>query len=224
MACASNAGVELLLAFRFLRSLALIVNIAPVVEPQLSARLSRYFALHVGPSVTLQDVPSALGEDHQGTVLADGRDRLDQPLLFQVSQVTPVRVERAILAVAEIAGGHDAEGADCGERANLRAAQPDVAVTCPDTLALWAARQIEIAREDIPRFEPLTFARIAQPATTAAVEFAIARVISPTRIESHIHLRVVRGKRERIARRRRTWPCNAVSDGALPASTLSCIT
>lgn len=33
----------------------------------------------------------------------------------------PVRVERTVLAVAEIAGGHDAEGADGGERANLQA-------------------------------------------------------------------------------------------------------
>jgi hypothetical protein len=44
---------------------------------------------------------------------------LDQPLFFQVSQVTPVRVERAVLTVAEIAGRDDAEGANGGERTNL---------------------------------------------------------------------------------------------------------
>jgi hypothetical protein len=94
------------------------------------------------------------------------------------------------LAVTEIAGRHDAEGANGGERANLRAAQPDVAVSRPDTLALGAARQIEVAREHISGFEPLAFARIGQPATTASAEFAIgvvaiARVITPTRIEVH---------------------------------------
>jgi hypothetical protein len=199
MTCASNAGVELLLPLRFLRSLALFVDLAPVVKPQLSTRFSQYFALHVGPAIALQNVPSALGQDDQGAVLADGWNRLDQPLISEVSQVASVRVERAVLAIAEIAGRDDAEGADGGERANLRPAQPDVAVSCPHTLALGAARQVEVAREDISRFEPLAFARIAKPATTAAVESAIAiiviaRVISPTRIEVHIHLRVVRGR------------------------------
>jgi hypothetical protein len=76
-----------------------------------------------------------------------------------------------------------------------RAAQPDVAVACPDALAVGAARQIEVAREHIPRFEPLAAARVAQPATAASAEFAIAivaiaRVIIPTRIEIHRHLRL----------------------------------
>lgn len=114
-------------------------------------------------------------------------------------QVAAIRVERTVLTVTEIAGGHDAKGADGGERANLRAAQPDVAVACPDPLALGTARQIEVAREHVADVEPLAFARIAQPATAASIESAIAivvitRVISPTRIEVHIHLRVVRGR------------------------------
>ena len=64
-----------------------------------------------------------------------------------------MRVERTVLAVAEIAGRHDAEGADGGERANLRAAQPHVAVSRPDTLAFGAARQLEVTREHIARIE-----------------------------------------------------------------------
>ena len=87
-------------------------------------------------------------------------------------QIAPVRVERTVLAVAEIAGGHDAEGADGGERANLRAAQPHVAVSRPDALAFRAARQLEVAREHIARIEPLAFARIGQPAAAALAELA----------------------------------------------------
>jgi len=167
MACASDPGVELLLTLRLLRSVALVVNLAPVVAGQ-----STQFALHVGPAVALQDVPSALGQDYKSAVFADGGNRLDQPLFFQVSQVAAIRVERAVLTVAEIAGGHDAEGADGSEGANLRAAQPDVAVSRPDTLAVWTTGQIDVAREDVSRFEPLAIARVAQPTATASAEFA----------------------------------------------------
>ncbi len=150
-------------------------------------------ALHVRPAVALQDVPSALGEDDQGAVFPDGWNRLDQPLLSKVPQVAAVRLQRAVLTVAEIAGWHDAEGTDGGERANLRAAQPHVAVACPDALAFRAARQLEVAREHVANVEPFTFARIAQPAAAASAQLAIAIVaitwvISPTRIEIHIRL------------------------------------
>jgi hypothetical protein len=119
MACASDAGVELLLPLRLLRSVALIVNLAPVVERLLHTGQSPQIALHVGPAVALQDVPSALGQDYQGAVFADGGNRFDQSLISQVSQVTPVRIERSVLTVAKVAGRDDAEGADGGERPNL---------------------------------------------------------------------------------------------------------
>jgi hypothetical protein len=96
---------------------------------------------------------SAAREVVQRAVVADGRDSLDEPRVSEVPQIAPVRVERTVLAVAEIAGGHDAEGADGGERANFRAAQSHVAVPRPDTLAFRAARQLEVAREHIARIE-----------------------------------------------------------------------
>lgn len=124
-----------------------------------------------------------------------------------MSQVASVRIELPVLTVAEIARRDDAEGADRGEGADLRPPQPDVAVACPDTLALGAARQIEVAREHIPRFEPLAVAWIAQPAATASAEFAaivvsVARVIIPTRIEVHRRLQLEMLVRVRGANRR----------------------
>ena len=88
--------------------------------------------------------------------------------------------------VAEIAGGHDAEGADGGQRADLRAAQRHVAIPCPDALAFTTPRQLEVAREDIAGIERQAFARIGQPATAALAQLAtaVARVISPTRDRS----------------------------------------
>ena len=75
-------------------------------------------------------------------------------------QIALVRVERTVVAVAKIAGGDDAEGADGGQGANLRAAQHDVAVARPDSLALTTPWKFEVAGEYIAWFEPLAFARI----------------------------------------------------------------
>ena len=170
VARASDAGVELLPALRLLRSAALVVNVAPVVELLLHGRPSQFFAVHVGPAVALEDVASALGQHDQRAVVADGRNGLDEPRVSEVPEIAPVRIERTVLAVAEIAGRHDAEGADRGQRANLRAAQPHVAVSRPDTLAFRAARQLEVAREHIARIERLALARIGQPAAAALAE------------------------------------------------------
>ena len=110
-------------------------------------------------------------------------------------QIAPVRVERAALTVAEIAGGHNAEGADGGERANLRAAQPHVTVSRPDTLAFRAARQLKVAREHVARVEWFALTRIGQPSAAALAQLAtvlvaVTWVITPTRIEVHRHLRL----------------------------------
>ena len=145
MARTSDADVELLPAFRLLRSSALAVNVAPGVELPLPGRPLQFVAVHARPAVALADVPAAFREHDQRAVVSDGRNGLDKPRVSEVPQIAPVRVERAVLAVAEIAGGHDAEGAHGGERANLRAAQPHVAVSCPDTLTFRAARQLKVA-------------------------------------------------------------------------------
>lgn len=83
-----------------------------------------------------------------------------------------VRIERTVLSVAEIAGRHDAEGADGGQRADLRAAQRHIAVSRPHALAFMAAGQFEITREDIAGIEWLTFARIGQAAAASLGQLA----------------------------------------------------
>src|SRR6185436_5242000 len=89
-----------------------------------------------------------------------------------------------------------------GERANLRAAQPHVAVSRPDTLTFLAARQLEVAREHIARVQRLALARIGQPSAAALAQLAtvivaVAWVITPTRIEVHSYLRLETLLRER---------------------------
>ena len=53
----SDAGMELLPALRLLRSAALVVNVAPVVELPLHGRPLQFFAVHARPAVALEDVP-----------------------------------------------------------------------------------------------------------------------------------------------------------------------
>jgi hypothetical protein len=48
-------------------SLLIARHLAPVVKPQLSTRLSQYFALHVGPAIALKDIPSTLGQHDQAS-------------------------------------------------------------------------------------------------------------------------------------------------------------
>ena len=62
VADASDTDVELLPAFRFLRSTALIVHITMVAELALYGRPLQLFTVHAGPSVGLEYVSSSLRE------------------------------------------------------------------------------------------------------------------------------------------------------------------
>jgi hypothetical protein len=141
MSDASDPDVELLLRSR--------LATAPIVWDATTLAVDRlppqFVGVHSRPAVALEDVSASLGQDHQRPIITAGRNGVDQPGVLEVPQIAPVRVERTVVAIAEIAGRDDAEGADGGERANLPAAQPDVAVACPDTLAFrpcgsWRSR------------------------------------------------------------------------------------
>jgi hypothetical protein len=187
---ASDAGVELLLARRLRRPARLIVHVGPVSEFSVQSLPLQLITMDVRPPIALEYVPASFREHHERAVFADGRNRLDEPGVSQVPQIAAVRVERSVLAVAEIAGRHDAEGADGGQRAHLRGAQRHIAVSCPDAFAFMAARQFKVAREHVAWIEPLMFPRIGQPTATtlvelATVDIAIARVVNRPRIEVH---------------------------------------
>ena len=121
-ATAPHARVKLLPAFTFAGFAGLLFHVPSLGEGSAICFVSQLLAKDVGPSVALEDVPSALGEHDQRAVVADGRNRLDETLIPGVPQVAAMRVERPVTTVAEIAGGHDAEGADSRESADLGAA------------------------------------------------------------------------------------------------------
>jgi hypothetical protein len=168
--------------------------IAPIVWDAPALPVYRFppqlLGVHAGPAVALENVSASLGEDDQRPVLPDRRNRLDQARVLEMPKIAPMRIQRAVLAVAQIAGWHDAKGADRRQRADLRATQRHVAVSCPDTLTFTATRQFEVAREHVAGLQPLAFPRIGQPAAAALVELAtvdiaIARVVNRARVEVH---------------------------------------
>ena len=105
-------------------------------------------------------------------------------------QFAAPRVEGVAPAVPEVVGVHDAERAGRRQCPRFRAAQENAVLAEPHALAVWAARQIEIASEHVTRVRRVSFEWIGRGASTALAEFAtivvsVARVIIPTRIEIH---------------------------------------
>ena len=149
--------------------------------------------------VAFEDVAASLGEDDNRAALGD-RDRSDELLLAQMSEVAAAGIEWLASTVAEIVGVRDPERTDGGEGPRLRAAQEDVEVTPPDALAVRAARQVEIARENLARIPRVTFERVRRGAAPASLQpsvcllplrigsAVVARVVGPTSEEGHARL------------------------------------
>jgi hypothetical protein len=77
----------------------------------------------------------------------------------------------------EIALGHDAKGADCGEHPTFRAVDLVYAVTVSYRLALTAPWQVQVPREHISRVaigHTIAFAATATAAASVAEVVAIA--------------------------------------------------
>ena len=73
-------------------------------------------------------------------------------------EFTVAWVEWLIVAVAEIACRHGAEGADSGQRAGFRAAQRLVVVVTVNVLSFEATRQVDVLHEHVARVHALPVA------------------------------------------------------------------
>jgi hypothetical protein len=75
MSDASDPDVELLLRSR--------LATAPIVRDAAALPIDRLvpqlFGVHSGPAVALENVSASLGQHDQRTVIATGRDGIDQP-------------------------------------------------------------------------------------------------------------------------------------------------
>jgi hypothetical protein len=99
--------------------------------------------------VALETVAATLGEDDERTAVAD-RNGSHELLFTQVPEFATAWVEGVAPAVPEVVGVHDAERAGRRQRPRFRAAQENAVLAEPHALAVWAARQVEVAREDLP--------------------------------------------------------------------------
>ena len=69
-------------------------------------------------------------------------DGLDQALIAEVADVGRPILRRGVVVVAKLAGGHDSEGPDSGQRASLRSAECVFAVTIANGFSFQSARKI----------------------------------------------------------------------------------
>jgi hypothetical protein len=110
---------------------------------------------------------------------------LKQAGLAEVPQFAMPRVEGLVEGVAQVVRRDDAEGPHGGESAALGAAQHVAVVAYPDVLAFASARQIDVAREHLPRLDafPLPLARIcssaAAPTQVTRAILALPRFVAP---------------------------------------------
>jgi len=133
----------------------------------------------------LQQAVAAVREEHRDVAPAVHPNGVDEPLVAEVPQLAVTRVERAIVAVAEVVAWDHAEGADRRQRAALRTAQRVLALAVEHTLTLVATRKLELAEEHITRV-PMALT----PVAVARIFGALPRVVSPARVLTEHGLRL----------------------------------
>jgi len=101
------------------------------------------------PSVCLQQALAAVGQEHRDIPLPGHSSGIDEAQFAQVPELAVARVQRPIVAVAEVLGWDNSEGADGRQRATLRAAQCVLAIAVEDAFALGSPRQVEFAQEHV---------------------------------------------------------------------------
>jgi hypothetical protein len=94
--------------------------------------------------MALENVSTFLGQHHERTIVSSGRRDLHESRFLEVPEIARARVERTFTSVAQVASGHNAEGAYGGERSRLGAAQPNVTASGAHGPALGTARQVEV--------------------------------------------------------------------------------
>src|SRR5262249_9516740 len=113
------------------------------------------------PSVCLQQALAAVGQEHRDIPLPGHSSGIDEAQFAQVPELAVARVERTIVAVAEVLGGDHSEGADSRQGATLRAAQRVLAVPVEHPLAFGSPRKVELPQEHVSRVRTVPLTRVA---------------------------------------------------------------
>ncbi|HKW03262.1 MAG TPA: hypothetical protein VJN96_25780 [Vicinamibacterales bacterium] len=126
----------------------------------------------------LQQTLAAVGQEHRDIPLAGHSSGIDEAQFAQVPELAVARVERTIVAVAEVLGRDNSEGADGGQGATLRTAQRVLTIAVEDAFALGSARQVELSQEHVTRVRTVALTDVA----VSRILVALSRVVNTSRI------------------------------------------
>jgi hypothetical protein len=101
---------------------------------------------------------------------------LDQPLFAQVPQVAGPWISRAPIVISEITTGDHSECTNGRERPGFRAAQGVFAIAVVNELALWSARQVNVAHECVWDVA-IALSIVAISVGPAGIGVAVSRVL-----------------------------------------------
>jgi hypothetical protein len=130
------------------------------------------------PPVCLQQTLAAVGQEHRDVALPGHPSGVDEAQFAEVSQFSVPRVQGPLVAVAEVLGWDNSEGANGRQRAALRTAQRVLAIAVEYSFALGSSRQVELAQEHVPRIRTVALTRIA----VTRILVALSGILSGSRI------------------------------------------
>ncbi len=111
------------------------------------ARVERLRVLVNVIAVALKEAAPVLRQAHRMVAVPGHARGLDQPFFAQVSQVAGPWISRAPIVVSEITTGDHSERTNGRERPGFGAAQGVFVSAVLNELALWSARQVNVAGE-----------------------------------------------------------------------------
>jgi hypothetical protein len=138
-------AVHLQVMFDFARLLQIGVELLLGPGSALPSRVAGVVVATVG----LEEVPPALGEDDSDVAMPVDVNGTRQALLLEMPKVASVGIERAVVVIAKVTRGHDAERADGCQRTRLGTAQADITIAVPHQLALEAAREVYFVQKGV---------------------------------------------------------------------------
>jgi hypothetical protein len=153
------------------------------------------------PTMRLQQALAAVGQEHRHVPLTGHPSGVDEAQFTEVAKLGVPRIQRPIVAVAEVLGGDNSEGPDGGQRATLRAAQCVLAVAVEHSLAFGSAGEVELAQEHVSRIGAVALTHVA----VTRIIVALSGIVSSSRIMLEHCRSLAKRTPPRVAVRARSW-------------------
>ena len=149
-----------------------------LLPPLILPRIVLAWIAIVFPPMRLQQTLAAVRQEHRDVPLPGHPSGADETQFAEMPQFAVPRVQRAIIAVAEVVCWDNSEGADGGQRAALGAAQRVLPIAVEHPLAFGPVRQVELALERVSRVRTVAVTRVA----IARIFVALSGIFSSSRI------------------------------------------